>query len=216
MSAQDETFALLRQKIITMELLPGTAMSVYEMSEQLQVSRTPVREAFIRLATESLVEIMSQRKTLVSRIDVSRAQQERFMREALEIGVIPSFLRTLTDETLADMRALSRRYAAAIDRGDAVEALALDDAFHRTVFESAGQTLSWQTIETTSGHHRRMRLLLIREQGVAREVVEEHNRMLEAYAARDEADALAWTKVHQARTSLQEAPLREMFPRYFK
>ena len=58
MSAQDETFALLRQKIITMELLPGTAMSVYEMSEQLQVSRTPVREAFIRLATESLVEIM--------------------------------------------------------------------------------------------------------------------------------------------------------------
>ena len=61
-----------------------------------------------------------------------------------------------------------------------------------------------------------MRLLLIREQGVAREVVEEHNRMLEAYAARDEADALAWTKVHQARTSLQEAPLREMFPRYFK
>ena len=131
MSAQDETFALLRQKIITMELLPGTAMSVYEMSEQLQVSRTPVREAFIRLATESLVEIMPQRKTLVSRIDVSRAQQERFMREALEIGVIPSFLRTLTDETLADMRALSRRYAVAIDRGDAVEALALDDAFHQ-------------------------------------------------------------------------------------
>ena len=216
MSAQDETFALLREKIITMELLPGTAMSVYEISEQLQVSRTPVREAFIRLATESLVEIMPQRKTLVSRIDVNRAQQERFMREALEIGVITSFLHTLTDGTLEDMRALSRRYAAAIDRGDAVEALALDDAFHCTVFESAGQALSWRTIETTSGHHRRMRLLLIREHGVAREVVEEHNRMLEAYAARDEADALAWTKAHQARTSLQEAPLREMFPRYFK
>ena len=90
MSAQDETFALLRQKIITMELLPGTAMSVYEMSEQLQVSRTPVREAFIRLATESLVEIMPQRKTLVSRIDVSRAQQDPETMKLPDIRLSPA------------------------------------------------------------------------------------------------------------------------------
>ena len=65
-------------------------MSVYEMSEQLQVSRTPVREAFIRLAERIAGgNHAAAQNAPVSRIDVSRAQQ-RFMREALEIGVIPS------------------------------------------------------------------------------------------------------------------------------
>ena len=56
-SVQEQVYLQLRDEIIHMERLPGTTMSVYDVSDQMGVSRTPVREAFIRLAAESLVEI---------------------------------------------------------------------------------------------------------------------------------------------------------------
>jgi len=64
-----------------LQLKPGTAMSTQEIADKLHVSKTPVREAFIRLQREGLVEIFPQKQTVVSRIDLKRTAQERFIRE---------------------------------------------------------------------------------------------------------------------------------------
>ena len=79
-SVQDNVYSALRVSIINLNLAPGTAISETEVSLKFQVSRTPVREAFIRLSKEGLVEVIPQKETLVSLIDPIRVKQEFFLR----------------------------------------------------------------------------------------------------------------------------------------
>ncbi|NLF28933.1 MAG: GntR family transcriptional regulator [Clostridiales bacterium] len=215
-SVQQRTFSLLRGQIIDMELPPGTAMSVYELSEKLNVSRTPVREAFIRLSSESLVSILPQRSTLVSKIDFSRVRQERFLRVALELAAIPEFLKNLRPATLEAMRAVLKSQRDAVKNGDAVGMLRHDDAFHAAVFEVAGQVLSWGIIEKMSGHYRRVRLMMVRDGEEAEEVIGEHEAMIDAFSAGDGALAIARTEAHLRKIILQENRLRNRYPDFFE
>lgn len=214
-SVQEQTFLTLREQIITMRLLPGTAMSVYEVSDWMNVSRTPVREAFIRLAAEALVEILPQRKTLVTRIDFSRVRQERFLRASLELAAAKQFFTRYDPAVVAKMRDLYVRHAEAIARADAVSGLALDDAFHGAVFEGAGQMLSWRAIDERNGHYRRARLLMVQNYGEAETVAEEHRMLVEAYENGDCAKAVALTQDHLVKITHREARMRQEFPDYF-
>ena len=65
-TVREYAYRVLYQNIMTLKLPPGTAMSEQELSGILQVSRTPVREAFIRLAQKGLLEVLPQRGTFVS------------------------------------------------------------------------------------------------------------------------------------------------------
>ncbi len=63
----ETVYAVLRKNIINLTLAPGTLISETDVAERLSVSRTPVREAFIRLSHEALVSIFPQKGTFVSR-----------------------------------------------------------------------------------------------------------------------------------------------------
>lgn len=95
-SIQTLVYEELKKNIMLMKLKPGQAMSTQEMATKLNVSRTPVREAFLRLQSEGLVEMIPQRETMVSKIDLKRVDQEKFIRESLELGVINNFLEKRT------------------------------------------------------------------------------------------------------------------------
>ena len=79
-SIRENVYRVIRENITSLQLAPGTTVSTQELAAKLQVSRTPVREAFIRLQKEDLVEITPQKGTMVSRIDLTRAEKERFIR----------------------------------------------------------------------------------------------------------------------------------------
>ena len=83
-SVQDSVYTALRTSIINLNLAPGTAISEKEISRRFGVSRTPVREAFIRLSKEGLVRVIPQKETQVSLVDFRRVEQEFFLRESLE------------------------------------------------------------------------------------------------------------------------------------
>lgn len=91
-SIQTLVYEELKKNIMSLRLKPGQAMSTQEMATRLKVSRTPVREAFLHLQSEGLVEMIPQRETIVSKIDLKRVEQEKFIRECLELGVIDQFL----------------------------------------------------------------------------------------------------------------------------
>ena len=73
-SIRENVYRVIRENITSLQLAPGTTVSTQELAAKLQVSRTPVREAFIRLQKEDLVEITPQKGTMVSRIDLTRAE----------------------------------------------------------------------------------------------------------------------------------------------
>ena len=87
-SSREAVYTTLKQLILSLKLPPGTAISEKEISLEFNVSRTPVRESFVRLAQEGLLEVYPQRGTYVSLIQVDLVEEARFMREQLERAVI--------------------------------------------------------------------------------------------------------------------------------
>src|ERR1700741_4440135 len=86
--AAPQVFERLRGMIIELELPPGSPLSRAALAEQFGVSSTPIRDALMRLEEEGLVEVFPQYATVVSRIDVHRAQQAHFLRQALELEIV--------------------------------------------------------------------------------------------------------------------------------
>src|SRR5207244_11982338 len=86
--AAPQVFERLRGMIIALDLPPGSSLSRAALAEQFGVSSTPIRDALMRLDEEGLVEVFPQYATVVSRIDVHRAQQAHFLRQALELEIV--------------------------------------------------------------------------------------------------------------------------------
>ena len=85
--AAAQMHALLRRRIVTGDLRPGMRLSEQDIADQYDLSRQPVREAFIRLAAEGLLEVRPQRGTFVTRINMDWVLDTRFIREATEADI---------------------------------------------------------------------------------------------------------------------------------
>ena len=83
-----DIYQQLRERIVSVELVPGTAMSESRIAEGFGVSRTPVREAFKRLAEDGFLDVIPQVGTFVARIDLQAVRDNHFIRETLELSLI--------------------------------------------------------------------------------------------------------------------------------
>src|SRR5579885_64753 len=81
-------FMTLRQEIIALTLAPGAVLSRSELQDRFGLSSTPVSDALLRLQEEGLVEVFPQHATVVSPIDLEKAQQGQFLRRSIESEVV--------------------------------------------------------------------------------------------------------------------------------
>ena len=175
----------LRQDIIFLTLKPGTVLSTQEVATRYEVSRTPAREAIVRLNKEGLVDVFPQSKTMVSRIDLKRIQQEWFIRKSLEVAVIDEFMKNCSLRDLESLEKSIERQANFCGRGMFRSFFESDYEFHRRIFDIAEQLLSWETIANVNCHYDRMRMLIMSEQTAQTEAIEEHRQIVAAMRERD-------------------------------
>src|SRR5688572_2727730 len=110
-----QVYSVLRESVIIGELPPGALISENDLALRYGVSRTPAREAIIRLAEEGLVEVLPQRGTFVSRISVPDVREMQFVRQTLE----RASLRHAVDRISADaQRSLRRILRDQVDAAD--------------------------------------------------------------------------------------------------
>jgi DNA-binding GntR family transcriptional regulator len=214
-SVQDSIYTSLRKSIINLNLEPGTAISEKEMALRYRVSRTPIREAFIHLSQEGLIQVIPQKETLVSLIDIKRVDQEFFLRENLELAVQESFMKNSRAEDFARLENLVELQAKVLEQGAYIDFINYDDAFHRTFFEVAGQELSWEVLETICGHYHRIRLLTVWFQDIAADIIPQHRELLKALAAKKPEAAAKHLKNHLDKLRVEETMLHKKFPHYF-
>lgn len=177
-SIQTLVYEELKKNIMSLRLKPGQAMSTQEMATRLKVSRTPVREAFLHLQSEGLVEMIPQRETIVSKIDLKRVEQEKFIRECLELGVIDQFLEKKDREAIHMMSGLIQIQEQCDQAMDYVGFLDADDRFHKVLFDVTGQQMAWATIAQRNGHYNRLRILYIQEQAVMESSIQQHAQIV--------------------------------------
>ena len=204
---------LLRGKVVHNDWVPGAQLSEAEVAKAFGVSRQPVREAFIKLAEEGLVEIRPQRGTFVRKISASAVLDARFVREAIEADVVRLVAQAPDPATLQELGRLieaQRKVAGNEPRAF----VPLDDAFHRTLAQAAGRTYAWSVIESLKSQMDRVRQLSTRKFPMAR-LIAQHEAVVAAIAAGDPAGAEAAMREH-LRAILTDLPLiRESLPEHF-
>ena len=201
---------------MNMTLEPGTDVSVQKLSERYGVSRTPVREAVVRLQQSDLVEIYPQRKTVVSKIDVDRIHEEWFIRTTLESAVIVEFIHNCSELVADTLQELIHKQKKYLLKEHFMEFYLKDNRFHQLIFETANEKLAWNTIEDTASHYNRIRLMYGRMKGVGQEIINEHERIVEAARMRDVDVMRRVVKEHSYHLLYQVKEMMKQYPQFFR
>lgn len=202
----------LRTAIVQGDLLPGAALSETDIAERYQVSRQPVREAFIRLAQEDLLEIRPQRGSFVKRIVMADVLDARFVREAIEVAVAREA--ALKADPAAIARLKNTLAAQSVAQGNA-EFLAADESMHREIALIAGRESAWRVVDQVKAQMDRVRYLSYTEVSPADRLIAQHSAIVEAIAAHDADAAEAAVRAHMAEILQQLPQLAQRYPEMF-
>jgi DNA-binding GntR family transcriptional regulator len=212
--AAPQVFERLRGMIIALELPPGSPLSRAALAEQFGVSSTPIRDALMRLEEEGLVEVFPQYATVVSRIDVHRAQQAHFLRQALELEIV-RVLALKPDEVLvAELNATIARQLQFLKTGAFEKFMAADNEFHAQLYEAADKQDIWTLVRSRSGHIDRLRRLHLPSPGKAQDIVRHHKLITKAIASGEPDEAQKHLRTHLSGTLSELARIRTQHPQY--
>jgi DNA-binding GntR family transcriptional regulator len=215
-SARDRVYDALREAIVSAELEPGRRLSENELADRLGVSRTPVREALVRLRDDRLVAIVPQLGTFVTLIGRDAVADAHFVREALECNAIRLATERVQPSDLAELQANLGEEERAAAAGDAEAFDRLDEALHRYLCELSGREVAWRISQRARGQLDRVRRLSLPEPGYRRQMIDEHREVLAAVAVGDAAGAERALR-HHLRMVLSYLPdLQRAHPEYFE
>lgn len=128
---RDDVYRRLRDAIVDGTFGPGELLKDGELASWLGVSRTPVREALLRLGASGLVVAVPGRSTAVSAIDPDSVRDARDVIAAMHGLAVRQMAGRLGADDVGRMRDANRRFAQAVGDGDVIAALDADDELHR-------------------------------------------------------------------------------------
>lgn len=185
----------IRNAILDCTFLPGMAISEQAVSDELQVSRAPVREAFRQLATEGLLEAFPQRGTFVAPLSRRKIADAIFVREAIECAAAKQAARAPLAER-ARLPAIVSRQARAAAARDYTTHLAADEDFHKAILEAAGHPHAWPALRLARTGMNRIRHLAIPAVGSHRIALDQHRAIVSAIVEGDSRAAVAAMREH--------------------
>ncbi len=178
---QDE----LRRAILAMELRPGMPLVEKELTARFGISRTPVREALIRLKEEGLVEIFPQSGTFVARIPAAAIPEAVFIRQALEGAAVALAAQRAKPADIARLDATIAALHEARDAGSQADFHDGDEAFHETIAGIAGFPGVWRIAHAAKSQIDRCRRMTLPVPGRMTIVIREHLSILDAIRRKD-------------------------------
>ncbi|WP_299093741.1 GntR family transcriptional regulator [uncultured Metabacillus sp.] len=212
----------IREEIINLNFKPGQMLSESELATTLGVSRTPIREAFLRLSHEELLEILPQRGARVAYISLKKVEDAKFVRESLEISAFKSVARAWNP---ADLR-YKEMYEKAIHlieehqhaalKQDHVLFMQLDEAFHQLFLDLLDNPTLLSTVSQMKGHLHRMRYLELETPNHMSNVIKQHQDILQAISSKDEAGTEKVVRHHFHHKKDEVPKVMDMYPEYFK
>lgn len=211
----DIVYRDLHKAIVTMELAPGAPVLERKLTEQYGVSRTPVREAVLRLVEDGLVEVAPKSGTFVARIPLSVVREALVARRALEEVTVRAATELSSESQIMQMRAIIQQQQEMADAGDEEAFHQADDTFHASIAAAARYPGIWKMIQQVRIQVERYRRLTLPQNGRMPMVVKEHTVVLDAMAARDADAAVARMNEHLDKLQLDISIFRDLWPDYF-
>lgn len=210
----DRVYDELLLAIRDLRLQPGASLSETELSEHLQVSRTPLREAIARLVEVGLVTVVPQVGTHVALIKLSDVEQAQFVREHLEVAAFDAACRR-QDRDFTALHATLDRQQRAHKQLDHAAFFAADEAFHAEIFELSGYPGAWRALQPVKLQLDRLRRLSLPEPSTVAALIDEHRTILAALEAADIRRGKAAVSKHARRVLRYVPELRRQHPDLF-
>lgn len=208
---QDE----LRRAILAMELHPGAPLAEKELTARFGTSRTPVREALIRLKEEGLVEIFPQAGTFVARIPIGAIPEAVFIRQALECATVDVLARIATPEDIARIDETIARQHEALEAGDQPGFHVADEDFHEAIALAAGHPGVWKLAHVAKRQIDRCRRMTLPVPGRMAMVIREHLLILDQVRRGDGMAAAEAMRQHLGTLLPDLVDLQRSHPDYF-
>lgn len=184
----------LKQRILTLELEPGTRLYEPQLAAELEISRTPLREALRRLIAENLLEQQATGGVVVPRLEAREISELYDVRAALEALMATEACARATPRDLDDLEGIVARNAALVAFAD--DAMNLGKALHARIGEIAGNATAVRLHGQVANQMARYRVYTNRTQQRRDKALAEHRGIYEAIRAGDAQAAGAAARAH--------------------
>jgi DNA-binding GntR family transcriptional regulator len=203
----EKAYLLLRNRIVTLQMPPGSAIDEDALMRELDMSRTPIREAVIRLAKDNLVTVVPRRQTLVSEVRIGYLAQISEVRTQLEGFAASLAAERFTQASAEELCGLLDELRRLEQSGDYGELIALDRKVHGFVYRTCRN--SFLEHDLSRYYYLSLRIWFLVLEHVARlhEAVSEHRDLLLAI---ERGDARAAAEVARKHVVAFETEIRQV------
>jgi DNA-binding GntR family transcriptional regulator len=217
LSASERAYRQLRRRIVSLELTPNQPIAETQLADLFGMSRTPIREALTRLASEGLVDFRSRAGTTVAPIRLDAVKSAHYVREKLELAVVRDAVCNNSPKAIFNIKQCIEKQGFAISQADYAMFFASDEEMHQRYCEMIGMASVWSVIADAKKHMDRVRMLSLQttEPTDLGGLLDDHTRIIDAVIEGDEQAAVNFMKIHLKRVILDLNTLVERNQEYF-
>jgi DNA-binding GntR family transcriptional regulator len=209
-SLNQKAYAEIRRRILNGELSAEAPLSEYQLAEELELSRTPVREAVKRLEREGLVQSIPNRGTFVAVLTARDISEIYQVREQLEGFAARIAAETMSDESIKKLEEEISILNTLASEGHLIEIVASDIRLHKHIIASTQNSRLIELLGTLDDQMHRVRALFPQSSQWLDATLIEHASIVEAIKARDGEEAEKAMKTHLR--SAREYAVRQFLP----
>lgn len=177
---KDLVYLELKHKILTGEIVSQTRLMEIDLSEKMNVSRTPIREAIKRLADDGLVKVEPRRGAYVANISIKDMLDVFEVREDLEGFAAKLAAERINDEQRAELQSIADEYEAALETGDKDVIIELDEKLHNAIVACSGNETLAELVSYVQELSLRFRYLYYNDLSLYETTAEQHKHIIEA------------------------------------
>ena len=209
----DRVYQTIRQKVIDAEFIPGTQILEHDLAAMLGVSRTPVREALIRLQQEGLVEVIPRHGVRIAPMSVVAMREIYELLGNLERAAAEILARNGSSVAVDELSEACVRMEELTVEGDMVKWCLVDEAYHLKVVQLCGNSRLAAAVMNCWDQVHRSRIITLRVQPIPdpRRSIREHYDLIEAVRTGDVEAAGNAARDHRERGSRAQIRALEMF-----
>ncbi len=179
------TYQYIKEMILNLEIKPGEQINIEEFAEKLEVSRTPIREAFLKLETEGLIDVRPRVGYFVVEITEQDIRDLFEIREIIETRAARKAAESLTDEKLISAKELIQDCYKAVEIGDFEKFVPAEIKFHGFLQENIENKRLLAIMDGLNDLMYRVRVLSLQSQENVEQTLIEHQKILDALVQRD-------------------------------
>ncbi len=205
---------VIKDNIVKMQLAPGCMISEQDIANELNLSRTPVHEAMQELSSTKIIEILPQRGSRVSLIDMDLVDEAIFVRSTIECAITEMACEQATPRDLQELEENVTLQQFYYEKNNIDRIMELDNAFHEILYRITKKMQCHYMVRLISIHYDRIRELHLHSFNPEL-IIKEHKDILESIKNKDCEGAKNAISKHLSRKHIQEDEIKKKYPQYF-